>query len=102
GFSNFGTVTVLAFSGGRTTAPFAAVGVVAAGLVSLVEVVSVPGGFGAGLAATSAGDGSGDGAGGAGETTFCASAPAAQSTIRVMSNPILFIMIFPSKRFSCR
>ena len=61
-------------------------------MVSVVDVVSVPGGFGAGVDATSAGDGSGDGAGG---MMDCANALAAQSTTRAMSNAILFIMIFP-------
>jgi hypothetical protein len=59
----------------------------------VVEVVSVPGGFGAGVDATSAGDGSGDGDGGV--IIDCADALAAQNTTRAMSNAILFIMIFP-------
>ena len=85
------------------TAPFAAGATAVAGaFVSLVEVVSVPGGFTDGLAETSAGDGDGDGGGAGGATLDCASALTAKSTMTAMSKAILFIMIFLSERFSSR
>ena len=68
---------------------------VAAAFVSVVELVSVPGGFRDGLAETSAGDGAGDD-GGAGVGVLpldCASAFTAKSTMRAPSKTILFIMI---------
>ena len=75
------------------TAPLAA-GADAGAFVFDVEVVSVPGGFTAGLAETSAGDGAGEGDGaGAGALLDCASAFTAKSTMRAKSKAILFIMI---------
>ena len=85
------------------TAHLAAGAAVAGALVSVVEVVFVPGGFTDGLAETSAGDGAGDGGAGAGVLPLDCAAPfTAKSTVRAMSKPILFIMISLNERFGCR
>lgn len=71
-------------------------------MVSVVEVVSVPAAFGAGLADTRAGDGAGEG-GGAGVLKLdWAKALTANSTMSAKSKAVFFIMIFPSERFGCR
>ena len=88
-------MTGFAFSGGRTTAPFAAgVAGVAGALMSVVEVVSVPGGFAEGVAETRAGEGAGNAGLGDGVPPLdWANADTAQSTMIVKSKGILFIMI---------
>ena len=85
------------------TAPLPAGEAVSGAFVSVVEVVSVPGGLVEGLAETSAGDGAGDGGGAAGGVTIdCALALKAKSTTRIVSKANRFIMIFLIERFDCR